>query len=88
MDYPLVLIEWEDSCQPSSAWRYVDDLDSPAVTRCKSIGWLVQDANGVKVLAQTLGAIDGEEGVMACGVVRIPERSIIRKINLDDPHHA
>jgi hypothetical protein len=78
---PLVLIEWEDSAQPVSEWRYLDDLGSLSVVRCLSVGFLVHDGKRVKVLAPNVGEI-GTEHAQASGVFRIPSRCVLRVITL------
>ena len=45
----LVLIEWLDSYGCSSQWQDLQGA-SPAPLTCKSVGWLVHDADDCKVL--------------------------------------
>jgi hypothetical protein len=47
----LVLIEWEDSGQPAPEWRWLDDVGAASPVRCQTVGFLVREDNGVKVVA-------------------------------------
>lgn len=81
---PLVLIEWEDSARPAPEWRFIDDLEDLSAVRCQSVGWLVHDGEDVKVLAPNLGNIDSNSDAQACGIIRIPARSIVRVAGLQE----
>ena len=81
---PLVLIEWEDSLQPTSHWQLISDLDESGTVKCASVGWLVRDGAGVKSLAPNLGHVN-EDSVQASGVIQIPTRCIIKMTTLDEP---
>jgi hypothetical protein len=35
---PLVMIEWEDSAQPTPGWLLLSDFSPPAAVRCLSVG--------------------------------------------------
>lgn len=73
----LVLIEWEDSVQPSSAWQFVDDVKT-TVVRVASTGWLIKDGRKVKVLAPNVGGLDGKVKAQVSGVIQIPTRCVIQ----------
>lgn len=75
---PLVLIEWEDSRQPSSRWELLSSLDMPKPCHCVSVGFLLSEEDGVKVLAANMGDVDSEDSMQVTGVITIPERSIKR----------
>ena len=72
----LVLIEWEDSAQPVSGWCWLNETTWGHIVICRSVGWLIHDGEDIKVLAPNLGDLDGE--LQACGVIRIPARSVTR----------
>ena len=42
---PLVLIEWEDSAQPVAVWQYLDEIETPKVVQCQSVGFLIHASN-------------------------------------------
>lgn len=84
----LVLIEWEDSCQPLPAWRHIADLPESRVIQCCSVGWLVSEANGVKMVAPNMGDIDSEDNLQASGIIRIPEAAITRMVELKERKKA
>ena len=64
------MIEWEDSCQPSSAWAFLASVPEHKPVHCVSVGWLIQDGAEVKVLAPNFGCIDNDASVQASGVIR------------------
>lgn len=72
---PLVLIEWEDSARPAPEWCFVADLGKISAVRCKSVGWLIHDGKDVKALAPNLGS--GDHSAQACGIIKIPARSVV-----------
>ena len=80
---PLVLIEWEDSRQPSSPWRWLADMKAPDAVLCASVGWLTHDTALVKVLAANMGGVEDSESVQACGIITIPTRCVIKMTLLD-----
>lgn len=73
---PLVLIEWEDSSQPTSAWQFRHDV-RPAVVLIHSVGWLIKDGRRVKALAPNVGGIDRKTAAQVSGVISIPTRCVI-----------
>jgi len=81
---PLVLIEWEDSAQPTAAWGYLRDLPDFTVVKCASVGWLVGDGKKVKALAPNMGAIDDEQQIQASGIIRIPARAVTKVVRLKE----
>ena len=78
----LVLIEWLDSAQPLPAWRYLDDLPPLEVVRCCSVGWLVAEGKGVKVLAPNIGNVETGGSPQGSGFIRIPTASVTRQVRL------
>lgn len=79
---PLVLIEWLDSAQPLPGWRHLDDLPELEAVRCLSVGWLVAESDGVKMLAPNLGDVDSSGNAQASGFMRIPSVAITRQVPL------
>jgi len=76
MKHKLVLIEWEDSAQPTSAWQFRDDV-KPAIVRIQSVGWLIKDGKQIKALAPNVGGIDRKVAVQVSGVISIPTRCVV-----------
>lgn len=81
---PLVLIEWEDSEQPMSAWARLADYEPAAPMRICSVGWLIQDDPDMKALAPNVGGIDANTA-QASGIVRIPARCVVSIQKLKEP---
>lgn len=79
---PLVLIEWEDSAQPTSAWEMLSDWKAGGVVRIASVGWLIKDGKKMKALAPNMGGIDEKVAVQVSGVIRIPTRCVIKVTKL------
>ena len=79
--FPLVEIRWIDSRLPVSQWQYLSDLMGLQTCVCTSVGYLVAERDGAKVLAMSLADIDSQKP-QASGVVVIPESSVIAITNL------
>jgi len=77
----LVLIEWQDSAQPTPGWQLLSEYEPSDVVTCVSVGYLVHDGAVVKALAQNLGCV-GEDSAQASGVIHIPACSIVRQVAL------
>lgn len=75
---PLVLVEWEDSRQPTSGWSYVQGFTPVNICRCVSVGWLIYDGVDKKVLAPNVGDTEDEHNVQMSGVIHIPTRCVTR----------
>jgi hypothetical protein len=73
----LVMITWEDSRQPRPSWSYLSDLPESKSVLCTTVGWLLKDEDGVKVVAQSMGDIQSEDGMQASGVMVIPARCVV-----------
>lgn len=78
----LVLIEWLDSAQPEPAWRHLDNLPNLDVIHCVSVGWLVGESKGVKMLAPNIGDFDSGANAQASGFIRIPSAAVTRMVTL------
>jgi hypothetical protein len=75
VNYPLVLITWEDSVRPQGAWVWLEDFEIGKVVLIKSVGWLLADGD-VKALAPNIGGTDGPTE-QACGIIHIPARCVV-----------
>ena len=82
---PLVMIEWEDSAQPISAWSYLASFAAPGIIRCVSVGWLIRDDDQMKALAPNMGALDVENSVQVSGVIQIPTRCVVQLTRIREP---
>jgi len=71
----LVLIEWADSRQPTTAWERISEKPERNYCKCQSVGWLLQDDAEVKVLAANV-ADEGDE-MQATGVITIPTVAVL-----------
>jgi hypothetical protein len=83
-DCPLVIIRWEDSAQPIPRWQHLSDLSPPDVVECATVGWLLRDDDGVKVVAQSMGGINADDNMQASGVMAIPTRCVISIERLEE----
>jgi hypothetical protein len=77
----LVLIEWEDS-HADGSWQKIDGEIEDRALVCRSVGWLVLDGEGVKVVAPHIN--EAEQGVplQGCGIMTIPTRAVLRVTDL------
>lgn len=75
--YPLLVVEWEDSAQPVSAWQWTEDYQEPEILKCVSVGYLIAKTKTAIALAPNLGDVTREKA-QACGIIRIPQRAITR----------
>ena len=78
----LVIIEWEDSIKPDPEWRWLTDIKTNKIVKCKSVRFLIYDGEDVKSLDQNTGKINGTDGTQLCGVIQIPTSSVIKITNL------
>lgn len=73
---PLVLIEWEDSRRPSSAWAFLADFQEQRPVKCVSVGWLLKDGD-TKELAPNMGDVECGDNLQVSGVISIASRSVL-----------
>lgn len=74
----LVLVEWEDSRQPSNSWQRLVEFKPEGISKCVSVGFLIHDKKDFKVIAPNIGdAFDKNMQVM--GAINIPT-TCIKKI--------
>jgi hypothetical protein len=76
----LVLVEWEDSLQPVSAWHIMDDLPVLEVAHCKTVGWLVAENGEAVMVAQSSADLKSTDA-QAGGFMRIP-KSCIKRVSV------
>lgn len=76
-----VLIKWQDSRQASPGWRLLEDLESPGICQCRSVGYVVHEDSEVVTLAQSVGDLDTDTA-QASGVMTIPVRCITAREEL------
>ncbi len=76
---PLVLVEWIDS-HSGSGWQPLDEIEKAAEpVYCRSVGWLVAQGNGTKVLvAHISGERNGNLRLFGKGEITIPEKAILK----------
>lgn len=74
---PLVIIRWQDSAQPISAWKYLSDLPRTWPIECATVGWLLKDDDDVKVICQSVGDLHNPNNAQASGIMTIPARCVI-----------
>lgn len=76
--YPLMKVEWVDSCQPLPSWRHEGDYPTVEVCPCCTVGWLVGETKDALMLAQNVGCL-GDEDVQASGFMRIVKRCVTKR---------
>lgn len=80
----LMLVEWEDSAQPTSNWSYLSNPPELEIIQCVSVGWLVQENDRVLMLAPNIGDYESGNGAQGCGLIRIPKAAITRTARLSE----
>ncbi len=80
MSRRLVLVEWIDSHAGPGGWQALDELERNAEPlHCRSVGWLVSSANGMKVLASSISGERNENlRLFARGDIAIPDKAIVK----------
>ena len=75
----LVLIEWIDS-HAGRGWQDMDEIEGACEPLyCRSVGWLVSEANDCKTVVPHLsGDKSGEVLSQGRGDLTIPDRSIVK----------
>lgn len=73
--YKLVLIEWEDSARPVSAWQWIDAYQMPNTVRCISVGYLIAQTKKALAIAPNLGDVTCDR-IQASGIIRVPRSSV------------
>jgi hypothetical protein len=76
-DYPLVLVEWRDSRQPSAEWHWADEYETPALALCRTVGWLIDENKEAIAIAQSLGGLS-DDRKQVCGVIIIGQGQVLR----------
>ena len=82
---PLVMIEWEDSLQPSSSWSYLSDFEPRPTMRIASVGWLIHDGDETKVVAPNIGGLGDAESAQITGAIHIPTRCVVSVQKIREP---
>lgn len=52
MNRKLVLIEWLDSKGITNQWEYLDEIESIKPCKCLSVGFLLEETEQYKTIAQ------------------------------------
>ena len=68
--YRLIVVEWEDSARPISAWQWVEDYELPKIVSCLSVGYMIAETDAAITLASNLGDL-AQPKAQACGIIRI-----------------
>lgn len=79
-----VLVIWDDSTQPVSRWRWVEDIEPEQPVRCYTVGFILHDTPDALTLAMSIGRDDGENE-QASGVTTIPKSCIRSRIGFNTP---
>lgn len=75
-DVRLVIVTWEDSRQTDGAWQWLSAYKPREPVTVQSVGWLIQDDEQSKVLAQSLAPDDDD--MQASGIKIIAARSVVK----------
>ena len=73
--YRLVLVKWEDSARPISAWQWIDEYQIPEIVECISVGYLIAETDKALAIAPNLGDITRTR-LQASGIIRVPKSAV------------
>jgi hypothetical protein len=73
----LVIVEWQDSRQPSSSWQWADEAENPEPVLCLTVGWLLRETEDALLVVQSLGDVSGGR-MQFGGGTEIARRQIIQ----------
>ena len=74
--YPLILVEWEDSAQPTSGWQWLDEIGDSQPITCRTAGYLVAENEKGLTIALSIGDMTSQRPQVN-GATRIPRRAIV-----------
>ena len=81
-EWPLVIIEWEDSMGCSAHWEDIDKLE-PEPLLCRSVGWVVYESDKAIVLVPHLAPkCNGMEYPQGCGDMTIPVSAVRNRVEI------
>ena len=75
MKYKLIFLEWLDSKGITNQWEYFDEIESMKPSRCFSVGFLIEETDQYKTIAQSLNAsqVIGRMTIPRCAIQKITE---------------
>ena len=80
----LVIVEWEDSRQPSGEWKRLVQFEPDGICECVSVGFLIYDGDDYKTVAPNMADISSDENMQASGVINIPTACIKKITSLEE----
>jgi hypothetical protein len=71
----IVFIEWLDSKGITNQWEYWDELESLKPDRCYSVGFLIEETDQCKTIAQSISEtqVIGRMAIPCCAIQNIEE---------------
>jgi hypothetical protein len=81
----LVLVEWVDS-HSGTGWQPLDEIaDAANPVFCRSVGWIVSESNGMKVLVPHISGERNENlRLFGNGDIAIPDKAIVKVTRLKE----
>lgn len=73
----LVIVTWIDARQPTASWTWISEYKPETPVECVTVGWLIQDDEHVKSIAQSKGDAAHDGDVQIGGVMKIPTRCVV-----------
>lgn len=80
----LVIVEWEDSRQPSGEWKRLLQFKPEGICECVSVGFLLYDGEDYKTIAPNMADISSDENMQASGLIHIPTACITKISPLEE----
>lgn len=73
--FKMILIEWLDSKGITSQWEYLDEIESLKPSVCHSVGFLIEETEGYKTIAQGISdtQVIGRTTIPSCSILSLKE---------------
>jgi len=73
MERKLVSIEWLDSKGITHEWEYLDEIAPLLPSKCVSVGFLLEETEGYKTIAQSLSdtQVLGRTTIPCCAIQKV-----------------
>lgn len=76
----LVMVEWDDSRQPTSAWVWVEDYPFQEASKNVTVGFLIQEGTDALNIAQSLGDVNKESPQL--GGLTLVAKSAVKRVTV------
>ena len=80
LEWPLLLVEWEDPCTLDVKWTSIDEMDCKKRVLCVSVGFLLKETRHAIILLPHISGLEKRRhDRVGWGSISIPVGCIIRR---------